>query len=85
VVVKVLVVFWVWFLGKGKEKRRTCGVVEKRCERVCVLAGGENRTREAKREREGNPFGKRAERVCVRDHHHPKNHQKPTHTISTKS
>ncbi len=32
-----MVVFWVWFLGKGKEKRRTCGVVEKRCERVCVF------------------------------------------------
>ncbi len=81
-VVKVLVVLGV-VLGKAKEKRRMwCG--EKRCERVCVLAGGENRTREAKREREGNPFGKRAESLCVRDHH-PKTTKNQTHTLSTKS
>ncbi len=46
-------VFW-----ERKKEKGDVGVVEKRCERVCVLAGGESRTREAKREREGKPLEK---------------------------
>ncbi len=75
-----MVVLGVVFWEKGKEKGE-CGVVGKDVRGCVFWLEVKIEPEKQKGKERGNPFGKRAERVCERDHHPQKPPKTNTHSL----